>query len=580
MSQTVLRELYVRRANVVPELAAMIFSQDQSALSLQLLKALKEDQSYIVKATVNPLDYTNADAFRRDYLMTEMFSKYPNWDLKIDRKMVALQKFADSESKCGETNTRLASSKAWPYGTAAVIHTACSKIANLLNPRGSEFSWDEACVGFDFGPGSTTRLRKTYADKYYKLSGTPDCTSNNLPLANACLRYFSNWGRSVGINGYDVNVVVGNKIVTVPKNAKTDRVIAIEPCMNIFVQKGIGSMIRKRLKKVGVDLDDQTKNQRLALAGSLDGSLATLDLSAASDSISLELVRMLLPPDWVAAIESCRSERGVLPDGRVITYRKVSSMGNGFTFELESLIFWALCSAVRSLRGESDRRMAIYGDDIIVPTSLVVDVVSILEFTGFQVNEKKTHVDGPFRESCGKHYFHGVDVTPIYIKDNVDSFPRYIWLCNQLKRWSFNQTWGCDPALLPIYEWIRSKLGKYWSRPRIPDGLGDGALIGNFDEVLPKRASRGQAGWTAHFFTEMRVSRMPDDHPILLKSLFRLEKSPISGGSLLRFKTSRLGKRVIEPEGNSFLSVPTDKRRYSISKRAVWQWPDLGPWLV
>lgn len=139
---------------------------------------------------------------------------------------------------------------------------------------------------------------------------------------------------------------MGNKVTTVPKNSKTDRVIAIEPLMNMYVQKGIGGAIRHSLRSVGINLNDQTSNQRLAREGSLQGKLATVDLSSASDSVSLLLVEELLPPDWVAAIKLCRSPCGVLPDGSVINYQKVSSMGNGFTFELESLIFWAACSSV------------------------------------------------------------------------------------------------------------------------------------------------------------------------------------------------------------------------------------------
>jgi hypothetical protein len=166
-----------------------------------------------------------------------------------------------------------------------------------------------------------------------------------------------------------VKLVKGNSIITVPKNYKTDRTIAKEPCMNIYIQKGIGRCIRKRLKRVGIDLDDQKRNQEGARIGSLDGSLATIDLSMASDTVALELVSFLLPNDWWWALEQCRSPVGVLPSGELVAYQKISSMGNGFTFELESLLFWAICQQVAcSNINETDCRILVYGDDIVVPT--------------------------------------------------------------------------------------------------------------------------------------------------------------------------------------------------------------------
>ncbi len=571
MRTNLFRDLYVHRKDLVLPLAESVLKSTDSALSQTLLALLHQDPLSFVNSSINPKDYEDASSFRKDYLCVEMFSKFPFWETKIDRAQVALTKFLASEAICKETNQRLASARNYSFRTTSVFATACRKIAKLLGP----FNWNEAVLGFDFGPGSTTRLRKARADRYYKLSGVPECTATNLAAAAASLKYFTAWGNSIN---NELKVVEGNKIVTVPKNAKTDRVIAIEPCMNIFVQKGIGKMIRRRLKRVKVDLNDQTLNQELAFAGSIDGKLATIDLSAASDSISLELVAQLLPPDWYDALLTCRSDQGVLPSGENVFYQKISSMGNGYTFELESLIFWAICSAVRSLSSESDRRMAIYGDDIIIPTGLVPEVTEMLSFAGFSTNVKKTHVDGPFRESCGKHYFRGIDVTPVYIKDRVDNYPRFIWAHNQLKRWSWNRVYGLDPMLKPAVSLILDEMSGYWSKPRIPDGFGDGALIGDFDEVKPKKAPRGYHGWEVSFFAERRKSFLPDDYPLLLKSLFNLDKKP-EGVAYFK-KVSDSSVVSLEVSTVSSIEVPTEKREFTKSRTAVWQWHDLGPWLA
>lgn len=558
MRNSLFRDLYVKRTDIAPRLAEIMLTSIDSAFSKTMLVHLKSDLLSFVTSSVNPKDYPDAASFKPDYLCAEMFSKYPYWDLGINRREVALGKFLESERQCEKTNKRLSSTRSYSYWTTSVFATASRKIAELLGP----LDWNEACRFFDFGPGATTRVRKHHADRYYKLSGIPEVTADCFALADAALRMNPLWGESVS---YELKEVRANKVVTVPKNAKTDRVIAIEPCMNIFIQKGLGGVIRRRLRKVGVDLNDQTWNQLLAKQGSIDNSLVTIDLSSASDTVSKEIVRALLPPDWVTALEMTRSPAGVLPSGEIITYQKFSSMGNGYTFELESLIFWALCSAVRTLTLERDRRMAIYGDDIIVPRSISPLVCDILEFAGFTVNAKKTHVDGPFRESCGKHYFLGTDVTPIYIKDRVDSFPRFIWLHNQVKRWSWTGVWGCYSTIKPMADLARDQLTGFWSKPRIPEGLGDGALIGDFDEVRPQRAPNQWEGWRVSFFTQKRDSFLPDDHPILLKSLFTLEMR---------------GPRQ-ELSDLSMLPVPLQKERWCMPKRSlVWQWTDLGPWLA
>ena len=106
-------------------------------------------------------------------------------------------------------------------------------------------------------------------------------------------------------------LVPGNLITTVPKNGKTDRTIAIEPGLNSYVQKGIGNKIRGRLRRFGINLNDQTINQ-FGACNAQTLSLSTLDLKAASDSISLALVEQILPHDWLNLIATSRSPRGTI----------------------------------------------------------------------------------------------------------------------------------------------------------------------------------------------------------------------------------------------------------------------------
>lgn len=528
--------------SVVHAAVSGIFSGIGSKLSLECLDHLNSGRYMeLISLEVDPSAYDCSSAFADDYLCAELLSKFPDFPVGIDRRLVALQKFEEAERQCCETNDRLKTS----YGVAStttsfasILYAAQRKIARLLGP----FNWDEAARHFSWGPGASTQVRSREGDAYFKFGVTkPQVTTSCAMLAACAIAQSPAWYKQVaGLSGSDsftmpspaiiardhLDLVEGNRIVTVPKNAKTDRVIAIEPHMNMYIQKGIGAVIRRRLLRAGIDLNDQTLNQRLAREASLSGDLATIDLSAASDTISMELVQQLLPDDWFLAIKLTRSPVGVLPDGRQITYQKVSSMGNGFTFELESLIFWALLlSVVEATCRGAEHRIGVYGDDLILPCDSVPFFLDVLKFVGFKTNPKKSFWSGPFRESCGKHYFKGFDVSPFYIREDVNTTMRYFWLANSIRRWAGNRfAYGCDGRLESAYRTVLRFLPKNLRVPTIPDGYGDGSLIGDLDEVCPPR-HRTWDGWVVRTFIPDPHRKRVTGSALLLKQL----SSPATG---------------------------------------------------
>ncbi len=584
--------VYRRYPCVAKKTAMAVLSAIDSPLSLSLLSELNSgNQRALVEAKINPLDYASAGSFRGDYLAVEFMSKFPNWDLGIDREAVAIEKFLSSERQCSASNVRLARAFGTPstgVSTASYMYTAQRKIARLLPP----FSWDDAEQYFGFGPGASYCLPRRSGDTYHKLGVVPEVTRECADLAYLAIARCPMWlshvaGLSGKTPGPDMfNIVPGNRVTTVPKNAKTDRVIAIEPLMNMYIQKGIGGVIRRCLRRVGVDLNDQSLNQRLAKEGSLTDRLATIDLSAASDTISIEVVRQLLPPDWFDAVELARSKKGVLPDGTEIQYQKVSSMGNGFTFELESLIFWALCSSVMSFSTGVDRRLAVYGDDLIIPVDCYEPVERLLSHCGFVLNEKKSYASGPFRESCGKHYFHGDDVSPFYVRESVDSFDRNVLLQNNIRRWSARcGSPTTEEALQVVRGPLLDLLPPFWRKPRIPDGFGDIALIGDFDEVRPQKAPRGWEGWTTIGISEKSETSTADDLPYLMKALFALDRKKGGGsgftGVLSDPSRSYVSPFIEEVRGASSVSmlpfkVVARKARWQVVKPVTPRWEKIG----
>lgn len=217
------------------------------------------------------------------------------------------------------------------------------------------------------------------------------------------------------------------RVITVPKTLKTPRIIAIEPTCMQYMQQGLFLMLVDRIRgdrtmgKV-VGFDDQWRNHRLVRRGSLDGSLASLDLSEASDRVSNQLVRAMLAhyPRFLAAVDATRSRRADVR-GEVIRLAKFASMGSALTFPIEAMVF-ATCVFIGIQRCEGRRlrpkdiqslrsQVRVYGDDIIVPTDYAQSVITTLEAYGFKVNRDKSFVTGRFRESCGKEYYNGEDVS-------------------------------------------------------------------------------------------------------------------------------------------------------------------------
>lgn len=222
-------------------------------------------------------------------------------------------------------------------------------------------------------------------------------------------------------------LVHGNRFSTVPKNNLRDRPICVEPLANILSQKRIGDGIRFALQQHGIDLDDLATKHRVMISMR---KYATIDLKNASDRISIHLVKYLLPSRVFNLIKQARSEMTLGLDDQFYLINKISSMGNGFTFELMSLILYALC---RSYTSDT----SVFGDDVIIPNEFAHCVISDMENAGFVVNMTKTHINSEYRESCGAHYIDGFG----YIESYDFKYPKHmgdvITIINKLSRLAY-----------------------------------------------------------------------------------------------------------------------------------------------
>lgn len=420
-----------------------------------------------------------------------LFEKSQDLDLGIDKKGVALSKWLESEAKCSESNGLFRALHQGGFQFRPVVdgvfYAASLKIADVLGevPPISDLK-------LRFGPGATTSLTRRKASPRYKLGDTKSCSEGLLNVLSDVRESMPLWMYSE--DGTPLPVTVSpSKIAFVPKSAKTDRAIAVEPSLNVMVQLGFGDVISDRLRRrTGIDIRDQGRNQALAREGSITGDLATLDLSSASDLISVGLVKSLLPDEWFDALDNCRSRRALL-DGEIVELSKFCSMGNGFTFPLETVIFYCLMRAAAEAMGFEKGRLhkvSAYGDDIIVPCdsrSHFDFYKEILVAAGFQLNTEKSFFEGPFRESCGKDYFRGIDVRPLFIKDRLTYSD--IFRCHNYYRRNLD-----DEVADFLLSVVPDPLRIYG-----PDGYGDGHLIVK-DPLAFAKAHMRKRGWGGYTF--------------------------------------------------------------------------------
>jgi hypothetical protein len=304
-----------------------------------------------------------------------------------------------------------------------------------------------------FGLGNGANIGSYSTDFLSKL-GTSHMSASNHALHHLYVQAISPdplWSsvESTRSEFRKTDIVQGSRLSFVPKTSKISRTICTEPVLNMLFQKGIASVLEEiLLRSIGINLSIQPdKNRRLALLGSTEGKFGTIDLSSASDSMSIGLVKEFFPKHVFDILELTSSRYTTLPGGTNVELHMISSMGNAFTFPLQTMFFAALVfGAYRALSIDFERpfrqslgNFAVFGDDIICVTKAYGLITRLLSICGFSVNEDKSFSEGPFRESCGHDYFRGHNVRGVYIQTLLTLSDRYSAI-NRLNRWS--AYWG------------------------------------------------------------------------------------------------------------------------------------------
>lgn len=527
-------------------------------------------------------------AFRDDYLATNLLLKADFLSLEADPKAAARAKFLRNEERCRGTNRRFVDLGRDPEFTGDrvwLLNATIRKISKLLGESpGGESSfcpveWFDAC---SWGPGTTALMKGIDTGPQNKFRAERGITKDLLELVRDCFpvaypRWWSWLTRQKNrFNGHPFIECSSSVFFTVKKNVKEERCAAQEPGINMWFQKGLGTMLQRRILRYGgVDLRDQKRNGLLAFYASMSSRLATIDFSSASDLIATEVVRTLLPPRWFEVLWSARSHSCNM-DGSVLRLEKFSSMGNGFTFPLQSLIFLAAALAVCERIRCGDEYVGVFGDDVVIPAEAYAMFADFCSFLGLKVNGNKSFHSGFFRESCGEHYLRGYDCRPLHLEERLSDAPSVFKLANQLRRFATrNMYYGGDRRFLGVWSFLKGLVPKK-IRFVIPEGYGDGGFVGNFDEARPYiRRANGQVEgyhYTAVVHQPVAVRKGSKDLPILLFGLHRLGSSAYSPEDVdwVKFVPDLLSenencRRTTRQVVKHDLLVPV--------------WPDLGPWL-
>lgn len=433
----------------------------------------------LTSLSVDPRHYCDSEDYFNAAAATGFLKKYPKFKLNIDVEEEARADFLQSERDCFRARERLDPFlyNAYPAEDEAISYfiSRCRKIIKrILGPVPN----NERFYRPAFGPGATLSDPSVRCMVTDKITSVPTLTPDAWIHARDLMS--SAWGRALReeIGVCELREVPGNTFFTVPKTARKLRGCGLEPSVNVYYQLAEGRLIKKRLLRWGLDLK-KAKGIHVDLArkASVDGLFATIDLSRASDTISHSLVRLLLPKRWYERLASLRSPTTSV-DGRINVLDKFSSMGNGYTFELETMLFAVIAKVACNEEVTPGRDLFVFGDDIIVPTIHSRAVIAALRFFGFSINDLKSFTEGSFRESCGGDFFDGVGVRPFYLEDEPSEPQHYIALANGL--WRMGHQHGAPPsralALRPAWNRVLACLPSHIRRLRGPRELEDAVI--------------------------------------------------------------------------------------------------------
>jgi hypothetical protein len=417
------------------------------------------------------LDSPNVDAIFAVRQITRLYSKI---EIECTERRVrkSIEGYLQTEQDVRDSDAEVIAANMARFHRIAAL--CFSEVSHRV-----EYSLDSGELLPKHGPGATSdRLRGNA--KYYQ-SEWPQRLDHYFPMEEYLIPSFSYFEKLEPVTVLDPVQERPSRLATVPKTVKTPRLIAIEPTCMQYTQQGLSYRLVEALEAdnlVGplIGFSDQNPNRVMAAEGSFTGELATLDLSEASDRVSNQHVLALFANyhSLNGAVQACRTRKVDVPGHGVKRLAKFASMGSALTFPIEAMVFLTvvLCGIERELGRpltpkdlKSFRhKVRIYGDDIIVPVDMVHTVVSELNTFGYKVNASKSFWNGSFRESCGKEYYEGIDVSIVKVRrvfpTQRQDVKEIVSLCSLRNQFYWLGMWT-------VAKWLDTEITKFIKLPKI-----------------------------------------------------------------------------------------------------------------
>jgi hypothetical protein len=364
---------------------------------VSLLADKQEEDSVRFKAR-----YQLADLFKEYTFETDVYTPH-------EVESLSIKKFLDNQERINQL-----SFDALPNVTRQVVGWARGFISRVLG----DYNHEELLLECDWAKKSSVGIpmrKASRAERYQvPLTGSPS------HIAWYQFDYL-NWDPSPKsylekqvecLNDIYRQCEVLNAVLVL-KTFKSRRMIMANTTLGSFYTTGVGRVITKRLRRAGFDIRFlQERHRMLAREGSITGNTVTADQSLASDNITVELTKLLTEARWYHVLMKGRIGKIQLGTD-IIETKTLSTMGIGFTFPFQTLLFLSLLEGIKrhfKLKGS----YSVFGDDLIYPIKFHRHVVEIFPTLGLVINEDKTFSSGFFRESCGGDYHRGLDVRPFH----------------------------------------------------------------------------------------------------------------------------------------------------------------------
>jgi hypothetical protein len=449
----------------------------------------------------------------------------------------------------------------------SVILVNLDKVSGLLSTVLGPYRYQD--WRFRHGPGAIAEA--TGKSNKYRWTNWSNRLDSEYPMSDCGFFNHTSWVDH--IQNWEISSKEPfSRLVDVPKSFTKPRLISVEPSEHQWCQQNIWHYLCDRVRAEWpgsfIHFRDQTHNQTLCTKGSKDGSLITVDLSAASDRVTCHAVGQLFARNrgLLCALRATRTMgvKQVLVSDRPERnfLKKFSTMGSACTFPVQSLFFLAISlAAVLYARGKLVTRkniqelvgsVAVYGDDLIVPADSRDALFSTLAFLDCKINTDKSFWAGRFRESCGVDSFRGVNVTPVYWKQLISDKPESVVSATEVRN-HFYLGWYQH-----VSRHMTTALRKVVKLPYVGMGSGVLGLKTRCKPPLPTHRCR----WNG------KLQRVDVSVPTLLA---KVRKTPIEDDTaLFQYLTER--------------PVPDSKWKSGIAQRPVislryrWvAWDDMDP---